>query len=499
MEQKYKMGSVDLKDGVQEARSGNHALLIDSREAHAHSLRSILGFIEWGELEWVTDLEQAVEYLRRQESTTLLFVGDSGERADLYQQLRAVDEAVPLLFLEEGESGGGVELPATQAEGVLGTLSVPLRQAQLITQLEQAAAYNKRRKNRVARKDVSGLFPEMIGKSPAMNRVRQLMAQVVESDANVLILGESGTGKEVVAQSLHRHSQRKGNAFVPINCGAIPADLLESELFGHEKGAFTGAVTARKGRFELAEGGTIFLDEIGDMGLPMQVKLLRVLQERIFERVGGVKSIQCNVRVMAATHRNLEDNIENGKFREDLFYRLNVFPIELPPLRERTGDIGLLVEAVSERLQQEGRPIAQLMPSAIFALSHYHWPGNVRELHNLIERLGILYPNEEVEAVDLPERYLPDDLDLPAMEALELESEMPLIPVEVANSFEQEPILPSEGLDLKSYLAALEEDLIRQALIECNGVVAQAAKLLSVRRTTLVEKMKKYDLNRDEI
>jgi len=384
----------------------------------------------------------------------------------------------------------------------LGTLAMPIKQTQLITQLEQAAAYNKRRKNRAARRDVSGLFPEMIGNSAAMNRVRQLMAQVADSGANVLILGESGTGKEVVAQSLHRHSRRKGNAFVPINCGAIPADLLESELFGHEKGAFTGAISSRKGRFELAEGGTIFLDEIGDMSLPMQVKLLRVLQERIFERVGGVKSIQSNVRVMAATHRNLENNIEEGKFREDLYYRLNVFPIELPPLRERQGDIGVLVDSISVRLEAEGRPISKVMPSAIYALSQYHWPGNVRELYNLVERLGILFPEEEVEALDLPERYFPDDLDLPELEddyAPEPEADLPLIPAEEANSFEQEPILPSDGLDLKSYLSSLEEDLIRQALIECDGVVAQAAKLLNVRRTTLVEKMKKYDLSRKDV
>ncbi len=246
------MGSVEHKEGSPEVHSGNRALLIDSREVHAHSLRSILGFIEWGELEWVSDLEQATQYLNQQESTTLLFVGDGGERDHLYQQLRAVDETVPLLFLDESkiadetddELADEIELPGTLAEGVLGTLTIPVKQAQLITHLEQAAAYNKRRKSRAARKDVSGLFPEMIGNSPAMNKVRQLMAQVAESDANVLILGESGTGKEVVAQSLHRHSPRKGNAFVPINCGAIPADLLESELFGHEKGAFTGAVAA---------------------------------------------------------------------------------------------------------------------------------------------------------------------------------------------------------------------------------------------------------------
>ncbi|MBT3196300.1 MAG: sigma-54-dependent Fis family transcriptional regulator [Gammaproteobacteria bacterium] len=478
---------------------GNRALLIDSLESHAQSLSSILGFIEWGPLEWVPTIEDAIPLLQ-EASFSLLFIGENEamERGRLYEQLRGLDQVMPVLFLLDEDVEA--TLPGSLSEGMLGHLTIPIKQTQLITQLEQAATYNKRRRKRSLRKDVSGLFPEMIGHSAAMNKVRQLMAQVADSDANVLILGESGTGKEVVAQCLHRYSSRKGNTFVPINCGAIPADLLESELFGHEKGAFTGAISSRKGRFELAEGGTIFLDEIGDMSLPMQVKLLRVLQERIFERVGGVKSITSNVRVMAATHRNLESSIEEGKFREDLFYRLNVFPIELPPLHERNGDIGPLVAAISEQLQEEGRPIATLMPSAIFALSQYRWPGNVRELSNLVERMGILYPNDEVEALDLPSRYCPDELEIPDMvEAMDDQEAALGEPAESGgggNSFDQDPILPSAGLDLKGYLSSLEEDLIRQALIECDGVVAQAAKLLNVRRTTLVEKMKKYELSR---
>ncbi len=492
-----------MRDGLDQdgSNTSSYALLIDQQESRAESLRSILGFIEWGELEWAPNIEAAEPLIRQERTLALIFVGECGIQncSSAVEQLRQIDGSTPLLFLlSEGEE---VLLEHGVTEGVLGTLSLPIRQQQLISQLEQAATYNKRRRSRGHRRDVSGLFPEMIGKSESMNRVRQLMAQVADSDANVLILGESGTGKEVVAQSLHSHSLRKNKPFVPINCGAIPGDLLESELFGHEKGSFTGAVTSRKGRFELAEEGTIFLDEIGDMSLPMQVKLLRVLQERIFERVGGVKSIECNVRVMAATHRDLEDNIKEGKFREDLFYRLNVFPIELPPLRERNGDIPLLLEAIAQRLQKEGRPIARLMPSAIYALSQYPWPGNVRELHNLVERLGILYPNEEVEAVDLPERYYPEGMEIPDLPDLPqpaAEEEEKLFDETAVNTFEQEPILPSDGLDLKRYLSALEEDLIRQALIECDGVVAQAAKLLNVRRTTLVEKMRKYDLSRSE-
>ena len=208
----------------------------------------------------------------------------------------------------------------------------------------------------------------------------------------MLVLGESGTGKEVVSRAIHQRSPRRDGPFVAINCGAIPADLLESELFGHEKGAFTGALTARKGRFEMAEGGTLLLDEIGDMSLPMQVKLLRVLQERSFERVGGNQTIRCNVRVVAATHRDLETRIAEGKFREDLFYRLNVFPIEVPALRERREDLPALVETIAAQLARTGRGEVRFTPEALQALSSYEWPGNVRELTNLVERLAVLHP-----------------------------------------------------------------------------------------------------------
>ncbi|VAW49855.1 Flagellar regulatory protein FleQ, partial [hydrothermal vent metagenome] len=259
------------------------------------------------------------------------------------------------------------------------------------------------------------IFSSLVGDGAAMRQVKTLIQQVAQTDATVLILGESGTGKELVAQALHDLSERSGRAFVPINCGAIPAELLESELFGHEKGAFTGAITARKGRFEMAEKGSIFLDEIGDMPLPMQVKLLRVLQERTYERVGGNKSFQCDIRVIAATHRNLEDSIEAGEFREDLFYRLNVFPIEMPSLRERPEDIESLLTFLLQKIQDMGRKVPTLTEKALIALQHYPWPGNVRELGNLVERLSILFPGLTVDYEHLPKKYqvpLPDGAQL---------------------------------------------------------------------------------------
>lgn len=351
------------------------------------------------------------------------------------------------------------------------------------------------------------LFRSLVGNSRGIQRVRRMIDKVAPTEATVLILGESGTGKEVVARNIHYYSNRRNKPFVPINCGAIPSELLESELFGHEKGSFTGAVGSRQGRFELAEGGTIFLDEIGDMPLQMQVKLLRVIQERSFERVGSNKSIKSDVRIIAATHRDLEKHIQDGRFREDLFYRLNVFPIEMPPLNTRAEDLPLLVNELITRLEHEKKASVRLTPAAMMALCNYEWPGNVRELANLMERLTILHPYGVVDAGDLPPKMAPhgrtfDDLreepeaERPAGEGGEepagLVQGMPAMPL---NS---QPRLPRMGIDLKQHLTDIEISLIEQALDECSGVVAHAANRLKIRRTTLVEKMRKYNIHRPE-
>ncbi len=293
----------------------------------------------------------------------------------------------------------------TGTVNIIGSIALPTRHDILTTLLHKAEVHNEI--SSASGEDMRSLelFRSLSGNSRSTRRIARMIAQVADTDATVLLLGESGTGKEVVARKLHYHSLRRGKPFVPVNCGAIPADLLESELFGHEKGAFTGAISARQGRFEMAEGGTLFLDEIGDMSMPMQVKLLRVLQERSFERVGSNKTIKCNVRIIAATHRNLEKAITEDLFREDLFYRLNVFPIELAPLRERIEDIPLLTTDLISRIENEKRGSVRLTPAAVTALSHYGWPGNVRELANLIERLTILYPYGVVDVKDLPEKF----------------------------------------------------------------------------------------------
>ena len=351
------------------------------------------------------------------------------------------------------------------------------------------------------------------GTSAAIREVTALIRQVAEHESTVLILGESGTGKEVAARAIHDLSPRRQRPFIAVNCGAIPADLLESELFGHEKGAFTGAVTARKGRFEIAEGGTLFLDEIGDMSPTMQVKLLRVLQERVFERVGNHVPIRCNVRIIAATHRNLEQAIECGAFREDLFHRINVFPLEMPALRARIEDLPLLVRDFSAHNIAEGRGHVQLAPRALEALARHRWPGNVRELANLIERLSIVCAGRTAAVADLPPKYRPcdtasaaEDEARPASALLptDVATDNSLTPDEAAHAAHEETAsafedsgsaqLPADGIDLRIHLLCIERRLIEQALERCGGTVAHAARLLNLRRTTLVEKLRKLGM-----
>ena len=336
------------------------------------------------------------------------------------------------------------------------------------------------------------------GGSRGISDIRKAIVQVAKTDATVLILGESGTGKEIIARAIHDASLRQAKLFVPINCGAIPAELLESELFGHEKGAFTGALGVRQGRFEMAEGGTLFLDEIGDMPMPMQVKLLRVLQERTFERVGSNKTIHCDVRVIAATHRRLAKEIKENRFREDLFYRLNVFPIEVTPLRERIEDIPELVEDIIACMENARRGSVRFTKTAVKALMRYDWPGNIRELANLIERMAIIYPDELVDVINLPEKFQQFQASDDEPGFKETDADLPKREEAHTNGINSASLaqLPSEGIDLKEYLNVLEEDLIRQALQESNGIVAHAAKRLNMRRTTLVEKLRKYESER---
>ncbi len=313
----------------------------------------------------------------------------------------------------------------------------------------------------------------IIGNSSAMRQVFSLIKKVCDAETTVLVRGESGTGKELIAQALHYEGVRGAGPFVPVNCGAIPGELLESELFGHEKGAFTHAIRTRLGRFELAHGGTVFLDEISEMSPMLQVKLLRVLQEKEFERIGGTKTISSDFRVVAATNRDLEQEVQAGRFREDLYYRLNVIPIEAPPLRERLQDIPLLVEHFVARFNRlRKKKIKGVADEVMARLARYPWPGNVRELENMLERMVILAGSDVLSVADLPERLL----------------EAGTGPVEQVEE------LPGEGFFLNDVLAEFEKRLILQALEQTDWVKNRAARLLNVNRTTLIEKMKRFKL-----
>ncbi|MDH5801317.1 MAG: sigma-54 dependent transcriptional regulator [Gammaproteobacteria bacterium] len=466
-------------------------LLIEHEESQRLKMTAILEFIGYGKI-IQADCDSVAEAVK-DNNIGVVLLGQCGSPENLTSVFDYFNENardVPILLMLTRELG---KQPDTElSKRAFALINSPPSYPELTDALHRADVFRAGRKKKGERFNLD-LFRSLVGNSRGIRSVRNLIEQVASSDATVLILGESGTGKEVVARNLHYHSSRRNKPFVPINCGAIPAELLESELFGHEKGAFTGAISSREGRFEMAEGGTLFLDEIGDMPLTMQVKLLRVLQERTFERVGGAKQITVDVRVIAATHRNLEEMIEEEKFREDLYYRLQVFPIEMPPLRDRVDDIPLLVNELIARLEHENRGSVRFTPAAILALCQYKWPGNVRELSNLLERLVIMYPYGVVDVHDLPEKFRPISVN-------SNESDTPVTFEPNLAPMESVPLsrLPKDGIDLKDHISNLECSLIKQALEEAGGVVAHAAKRLNMRRTTLVEKLRKYGLQRNE-
>jgi sigma-54 specific flagellar transcriptional regulator A len=361
--------------------------------------------------------------------------------------------------------------------------------------------------------------------SRLMRDVYQLVERVAPLGSTVYIQGPSGSGKEIIARSIHLLSGRNGGPFVPVNCGAIPRELLESELFGYEKGAFTGAAKERQGLMEVANGGTLFLDEIGDMPLDMQVKLLRLLEERTFTRVGGSKPIKVNVRFVCATHRDLTQMIRDEKFREDLFYRINVFPIFLPPLKDRADDIPRLIALIKERFEIQGFPPSpRLTPCGIEALQAFPWPGNIRELRNVLERAGALYPDQQINgqlinnllrpfgAID---RHVEEEAIWSAVaelsEPISFEDLSPDVSDEIRNAVSsngeqssseiynvRQILNGSDVFNLKDYIAQLEIEFIKTALKDTDGSVSAAARMLGFQRTTLIEKMKKFSIIRNE-
>ena len=481
-------------------------LLVSDNQELIQSLETIVVFM--GESCQARGFDEAQQYLKESGADAVLIEHVSAQAVKGFVEQFP---HVPFVALVENNC------EASAHRNLVSVIATPLTYPVLTQAIHRCQEYTKRKPGLSrAGGNKMRLFRSLVGKSDQIQIVRRLVEQVAPTDATVLILGESGTGKEVVARNVHFLSERKEGPFIPVNCGAIPGELLESELFGHEKGAFTGAISSRKGRFELAEGGTLFLDEIGDMPLQMQVKLLRVLQERTYERVGGNKPLQCNVRIIAATHRNLETMINEDKFREDLYYRLNVFPIDSPALRQRKDDIPLLLQELNSRIQGDGVEGVRFTERAIASLMEHEWAGNVRELSNLVERLTILYPGQIVDIADLPEKYQYGEVhayepDYPE-EILERDAFNELFAQAAADEIdddldegEQDTMttmvsssLPEEGVNLKEYLSELEVNLIKQALDNQDWVVARAADKLGMRRTTLVEKMRKYDIQRTE-
>ncbi|RDI97827.1 sigma-54-dependent Fis family transcriptional regulator [Dyella solisilvae] len=462
-------------------------LVIESDQQRAESIVSALQFLGYHPQRG----DDGMEVDEATHAWRAVFVGNVGDDAAAEQQFARLGAAaahVMVLLSNDSPWVSRLGADASPFAARVGIVEFPLRYEQLTEAMRgpQVPAAARRTDLR------------LVGSSAPMSRVNALVRQVAPFDSSVLVLGESGTGKEMVARAIHECSSRRDKPFVAINCGAIPAELLESELFGHEKGAFTGAISTRKGRFELAEGGTLFLDEIGDMSLPMQVKLLRVLQERVFERVGSNRTQRCDVRIIAATHRNLDAAIAHGQFREDLYYRLSVFPLEMPALREHMDDLPELVAEFNQRLSRRGLANVRFSAGAMHALHGYAWPGNVRELNNLVERLAILYPHSEVRVSDLPEKYRGQQIveEVRGAALLSLMNGQSSVASESTMLAPADSLvmLPEGGLDLRDHLADIEVGLIRQALDVTGGVVAHAAKLLRMQRTTLVEKLRKYGL-----
>lgn len=398
-----------------------------------------------------------------------------GDGIDLMIHLKTIHPDCQVIIL----TGHGTVESAVRAtqKGAFHFITKPFNMDELVSLVDKALAHKKlQQENQQLRTELHKKyqFEHIIGKSEGIQGVLSLVERVADSDSTVLVTGESGTGKELVARAIHYNSNRAEQAFVAINCGAIPAELLESELFGHLKGAFTGAVANRVGRFELADSGTIFLDEIGDLQPSLQVKLLRVLQQKSFEPVGSTKSIHVNVRIIAATNKILENEVAAGNFREDLFYRLNVIPIVIPPLRERKADVPLLFAHFMEQFNRnKGRKLTGISAEALECIINYGWPGNIRELENLVERLTILKGQGQIEVSDLPVRY----------RAPSVMSQGP-VPFD----------LPDNGMDFNTAVDQFENNLILRALEKTGWNRNQAALLLRLNRTTLVEKIKKKGL-----
>ncbi|PLX78771.1 MAG: DNA-binding response regulator [Desulfuromonas sp.] len=453
-------------------------LLIDDETSSREALQRLLQQSGY-QVDAVPTGEAALEILQQTPYavvvTDLRLPGADG--IDILKRIK-VDSPYTNVILITGHASAETAVEAMK-EGAFDYVTKPIDFGKL--KILVAKAIEKSRlvaENLYLRQQLRGryLFDNIVGNGPAMQKVFARLEKIVNTDSTILILGESGTGKELIARAIHFNGPRRDKPFIAINCGAIPAELLESELFGHVRGSFTGAVSDKLGKFELADGGTVFLDEIGTMPSHLQMKILRVLQEQEIERVGGSRQIKLNVRIISATNADLEQDVKKGRFREDLYYRLNVIPIQLPPLRERLEDIPVLLRHFLQKTCNEmQRPLMALSPPAMRALELYDWPGNVREMENIIERTVALTDGDHIEPGDLPP-HIATDLD-DSMAAI------------------LRPRVTEEGIDMVRTIEEIERNMICEALELTGGVKARAADLLRINRTTLVEKIKRLNLS----
>jgi nitrogen regulation protein NR(I) len=465
-----------------------HILVIDDDPSVRNILEEFLQ-LKGFEVSVVGDGEVGVDVIQEKKIdlylVDLVLPGMGG--IEVLKKVSLLNVTIPAIVI----TGFGAIETAVEAikSGAFDYITKPFVLEELFLVVQRALNFSKLKKENFSLKrqlkqryDYQGL----IGNSPQMQKVYELIKKISDTDATILIEGESGTGKELIAKTIHYNSSRGQNPFIPFNCAAIPKDLLESELFGHERGAFTGAINTRIGRFERANGGTILLDEIGELLPSFQVKLLRVLQEREFERVGGSKTIKVDVRILAATNKNLEEETRCGNFREDLFYRLNVIPLHIPPLRERPEDIPVLIDYFLQYFSRKRkRETVRVNQEVMDLFRQYPWPGNVREMENLIERMVILNDDELITAKDLPQRFQ----ELSTVPRKE-DSRSPSGPGESP----PEGLLTDRSVNLNTLVEELEKSLINQALQKSRGVKSRAAELLGLKRTTLLEKIRKLEI-----
>ena len=471
-------------------------LVIDDEGAIRESLRMILEYEDYQFVGAASGQEGLAAVQRERPDLVLLDIKMPGmDGMEVLRKLHALDESLPVVMI----SGHGTTSTAFEASrsGAVDFLEKPLSSERVIVTLRNALTQSElRTENRELRLAMESKY-EIVGQSPALRQVLEAVKRAAPTNATVMLLGESGVGKELVARTIHRNSPRNGQRFVQVNCAAIPEELIESELFGHEKGSFTGATEKQIGKFEQADRSTIFLDEVGDMSPKTQAKVLRVLQEQEVERLGSARTTKVDVRVISATNKNIEEAIQRGEFREDLFFRLNVIPITVPPLRERRDDIPLLVQHFAKRSSDEHNLKPKKFDGgAMEVLQRYRWRGNIRELRNAVERLLIMAPNDVIRADDLPREYLQGG-SAPAAPPAAAAASRPAVEGNGGASSDTRDPAPAAAGTLREFKDAAERQYLVQKLRENGWNISKTAEVIDTPRSNLYKKLEQYRITQE--